>query len=379
MTKKIAVLFAAIALVSVFPVRSVAADELSLSSLSAVVIEAESGEVLYAKDPHTARPMASTTKLMTALIAADALPLNTEITVTGSAVAVEGSALGLRAGDKVSLSDLLTGLLLESGNDAANMTAEAVAGNLPAFALRMNKKAAELGMKDSFFVTPSGLDAPGHAASAYDMALLGREVLRHPFLKEVCATKSTTVWFGNPKREIYVRNHNRLLTLSNDCIGMKTGFTKKSGRCLVSAAEREGVTIVVATLNGGDYWNDHKKLYEYAFSQLERVALSAPSLDFLPAAGGTVKDITITAEAPPAVTLRKGKADEIQTKIELPRFVWAPVEVGETVGQITYSLGDRVLAHTPIVAENSVEMRPIFTDFERFFRNFQEISLAFFE
>ena len=379
MMKRMVALFATATLLSVFSVWSVAADEPSLSSASAVVIEADSGEVLYAKDPHTARPMASTTKLMTALIAAETLPLDTEITVTGSAVAVEGSALGLRAGDKIFLSDLLTGLLLESGNDAANMTAEAVAGDLPAFALRMNQKAAALGMKDSCFVTPSGLDAPGHAASAYDMALLGRAVLRHPFLKEVCATKSTTVWFGNPKREIYVRNHNRLLTLSKDCIGMKTGFTKKAGRCLVSAAERGGITIVVATLNGGDYWNDHKKLYEYAFSRLERVPLSLPTLDFLPVVGGTVKDIPLTLETPPAVTLRAGKGEEIKTEIRLPRFVWAPVAAGEQVGEITYTLGDRVLVQLPILAEKPVEMRPVFTVFERFFRNFQEILLAFFE
>ncbi len=378
MLKNIVIGVAVILLWLFWPAQTVAAEQVPLSSLSAVVLEAESGEVLYEKDPHTARPMASTTKLMTALVATGQLPLDTEITVSPSAVAVEGSALGLRAGDQITLSDLLTGLLLESGNDAANMTAEAVAGDLPAFAVLMNQQAAALGMKDSFFVTPSGLDAAGHAASAYDMALLGRAVLQVPFLKEVCAIKNTTVWFGAPKREVYVRNHNRLLSLSADCIGMKTGYTKKSGRCLVSAAERDGVTIVVATLNGGDYWNDHKKLYDHAFSKLERVALPLPTLDFLPVAGGDVKHIALTTQEAPSVTLHKGQGSAVVTTVELPAFLWAPVQVGDVVGHITYTLQDKELARLPITVDGTAAMRPLATGWERFFRNLQEIVLAFF-
>ena len=189
----------------------IAAEALPLSSASAVVMEAESGEVLYEKDAHTARPMASTTKLLTALLTAEALPLDRELTVPAAAVAVEGSALGLHAGDAITVSDLLTGLLLVSGNDAANTAALSVADSLPAFSDLMNAKAATLGMRDSHFVTPSGLDAAGHSASAYDMALLGRAVLQNDFLRQVCATKTTRVYFGAPKREVWVSNHNRLL------------------------------------------------------------------------------------------------------------------------------------------------------------------------
>lgn len=358
------------------PVR---AEELSLSSVSAVVMEAESGEVLYTKDPHTARPMASTTKLMTALLAAEQLPLDKEITVTPEAVAVEGSALGLRAGDTITLSDLLTGLLLVSGNDAANVTAQAVAGDLPAFASLMNAKAATLGMHDSGFVTPSGLDAEGHAASAHDMALLGCAVLKNPFLREVCATKSTKILFGNPKREVWVSNHNRLLKLSEDCIGMKTGFTKKSGRCLVSAAERDGVTIVAATLNGGDYWNDHLKLYTYAFSRLERVQLLAPTLQPLAVAGGETACVELTTENPRAVTLKTSDSDASHITVQLPAFVWAPIEAGETVGTVTYHYTADKTEVLPITATRSIAARPRASLYRRFFKNLKEIVWMFFQ
>lgn len=346
------------------------AQMLSISSQSAVVIEADSGEVLFEKDAHTARPMASTTKLMTALVAAETLPLDKDITVSATAVAVEGSALGLRAGDSISLADLLTGLLLASGNDAANVTAQAVARDLPSFANKMNAKAAMLGMKDSRFVTPSGLDAEGHAASAYDMALLGRAVLQNDFLSKVCATKSTKILFGNPKREVWVSNHNRLLKMRADCIGMKTGFTKRAGKCLVSAAERDGVTVVAATLNGGDYWNDHIALHELAFSKLQRVTLPNVTLADVPVSGGVADTLQLSLPAIPQVTLNKEVAQDIQTTLLLPSFVVAPVAAGEKIGQVVYTLGERELARIPITAKTDIAAIPPLSFWEQLIENF---------
>lgn len=333
----------------------IAAEVPPLSSASAVVMEAESGEVLYEKDAHTARPMASTTKLMTALLTAETLPLDKELTVSAAAVAVEGSALGLRVGDKITVSDLLTGLLLVSGNDAANAAALSVADSLPAFSDLMNAKAAALGMHDSHFVTPSGLDAAGHGASAYDMALLGRAVLQNDFLRQVCATKTARVYFGAPKREVWVSNHNRLLKLYDGCIGMKTGFTKRSGKCLVSAAERDGVTVVAVTLNGGDYWNDHMKLYAHAFSLLERVQLPTAQAASLPAAGGMADEALLQMPTPPAVTLHTGEKPTMQ--VRLPRFLWAPLTAGEKVGSVTYTCGERVLCTLPVTVAQDLPAR----------------------
>ncbi|MCI8554242.1 MAG: D-alanyl-D-alanine carboxypeptidase, partial [Clostridiales bacterium] len=211
---------------------SVCAEPFGVSASSAILYEPELGRVLYEKDIHTPRPMASTTKIMTALLGLERCAPETEITVPDAAVRVEGTALGLRGGDKITMRDLITGLLLVSGNDAANTVAYAVSGGIPAFAEEMNRRAAEIGMKDTTFVTPSGLDEGEHSSSAYDMALLAAEAMKNELFADICARQSAVVSFGNPMREISIRNHNRLLSLYDGAVGIKTGFTKKSGRCL---------------------------------------------------------------------------------------------------------------------------------------------------
>ncbi len=348
-----------------------------LSSLSAVLYEPESGRILYEKDAHTPRPMASTTKLMTALVALEHCPPEQEIVVTAEAVRVEGSALGLRAGDRITMLDLLTGLLLESGNDAANVAAYTVAGSIPAFAAMMNARAASIGMEDTTFVTPSGLDEGDHSSSAYDMALLGAEVLKNETLAAICAMKTAVVRFGNPPREVTVSNHNKLLRLYSCAVGMKTGFTKKSGRCLVSAAEKDGVTLVAVTLNGGDYWNDHIALYNYGFTQVELAPLTPPELPALPVAGGTAGEIALATETPPSKTLLVSEKDQVTAKVELPRFLLAPVAEGEKVGRVRYMAGDRELCTLPVTASASVEARPVAGYWQRFGEFFRSLLREF--
>ncbi len=346
-------------LAAMFPMGTRAAAPSSLSSLSAVLYEPTTGTVLYEKDAHTPRAMASTTKLMTALLAAESGDLARDVEATAAAVAVEGSALGLRAGDQISMEDLITGLLLASGNDAANTIALTLDESLEAFADRMNRRAAEIGMKESRFVTPSGLDGEGHAASAYDMALLGAEVLKNPVLARICATKTAEIEMGNPKRKVTVSNHNKLLRLYGDAIGMKTGFTKKSGKCLVSAASRNGVTLIAVTLNGGDYWNDHIALHEYGFSLLEAVTPGLPDLPELPVAGGETGSLRLTAAPPEAMILEKDRASALMMSVSLPRFLLAPVQPGQRVGEICYWLDGKVLQRVPIEAEYPIAARPV--------------------
>lgn len=323
----------------------------SISSLSAVVYAPSSNMVLYEKDADTPRPMASTTKLMTALLAAERLNPEDEVAVPVGAVPVEGTQLGLTAGDKVLVQDLLAGLLLSSGNDAANALALLMEDSLPTFASRMNEKARQLGMTNSLFVTPSGLDEGGHSASARDMARLGGAVLQQPLLAQLCAAKTATVTLNGAR--VTLRNHNRLLNLYAPCIGMKTGFTKKSGRCLVSAAEKDGVVLVVATLNGGDYWNDHMALYEYAFSLVEQAQMPAADLPDCPVAGGNATMVPLTAQLPDAFVVRRGQT--VRARVYAPAFVWAPVQQGQVVGEIEYVYEDRVLARVPVRAAQGVE------------------------
>lgn len=355
-----------------YPAAAETAAPPAISSLSAVVYEPESGTVLYEKDGRTARPMASTTKLMTALLASELLGAEDTVRVPAAALPVEGSQVGLAAGDEATVRDLLAALLLSSSNDAANALALLMADSLPAFAEKMNARAAALGMTDSLFVTPSGLDQGGHSASARDMALLGAAVLTRPLLAELCASKTAAVTIGG--RRMTLQNHNKLLKLYAPCIGLKTGFTKKSGRCLVSAAQQDGVTLVIATLNGGDYWNDHMALYAYGFSQVSRQALPPVQPMALPVAGGTAATVSLTAPAPPSVVLRQGET--VQTRVQLPAFVWAPVEAGQTMGQVQYTAGDRLLATVELCAAEAVPARPQPGFWALLWRRWQQLAQA---
>ncbi len=340
----------------------------SLSSASAVLYEPTSGRFLYEKDADTRRPMASTTKLMTALVAAQQLPFDRVVTVPSQAVAVEGSSMGLRGGDKITVEHLLTGLLLSSGNDAANALALLTSGSLPSFAERMNRQAATLGMVHTRFVTPSGLDEGDHGSTARDMALLGAAVLKDERLAAICKQKTAVIKLGDPMREATVSNHNRLLRLYPYAIGLKTGYTVKSGKCLVSAAEKDGVTLVAVTLNGGDYWNDHIALYEYGFSKTAAVSLPTPALADVAVAGGTSQTVAVTAKPPASVVLLKEEQEQVACRLQLPAFVWAPVAVGESIGRVTYTVGDRVIAETAVTAAEDVCARAPWTGFERWQR-----------
>lgn len=333
----------------------VCAAEPSISSLSAVVYEPESGLVLYEKAGDTPRPMASTTKLMTALLAAERLNPDAMATVPAAALPVEGTQIGLVVGESITVRDLLAGLLLASGNDAANALALLMAEDIPAFAVLMNQRAEQLGMTHSTFVTPSGLDAGEHSASAHDMALLGAAVLEQPLLAQLCASKSVTVTLGG--RQVTLTNHNKLLNLLEDCIGLKTGFTKKSGRCLVSAVRRGGIILIVATLNGGDYWNDHIALYDYGFSCVKRVALTLEIPQYTAVFGGITDRVALSAALPDSVVV--GTGETLHTLVELPRFVWAPITAGDALGRITVSAGDRVVCTVPITATHGVSPRPM--------------------
>ena len=326
----------------------------SLSSLSAVLYEPESGRVLYEKDAHTPRPMASTTKLMTALLAMENAAPDQNVVVTREAILVEGSALGLREGDNISMLDLVTGLLLESGNDAANTIALTVSGSLPAFAEKMNQKAKELGMKDSVFVTPSGLDQGGHSSSAYDMALLGAAVMRNPALAAICAKKSAVIELGNPKHKATVVNHNKLLNLYPYAVGMKTGFTKKAGRCLVSAAEKDGVRLICVTLNCPDDWNTHAALYQryFALTESRPLTLEAP---ILPVVGGQKAALQTVLVGQPTYTAIRGREEGITVTVYLNRgFCYAPVEADQPLGQVVWRRGDHVIGTAVLAAGESI-------------------------
>ena len=235
------------------------AEAIQLSATAAILMDADSGEILYEKDAGRRMRIASTTKIMTALVALDRARLTDTITVTAAHM-VEGSSMYLKPGEQVTVEELLYGLLLCSGNDAALVLAD-YCGGLTKFVTLMNEKAESLGMVNSSFANPNGLDDEAHYSTAHDMAILASYAARNATFLRLCSTKSVTI---NGRT---MSNHNRLLREVEGCIGMKTGFTKAAGRTLVSCARRDGRCLVAVTLQDGNDWADHAALYDYGFTQ----------------------------------------------------------------------------------------------------------------
>lgn len=342
--KGLAVLLAAVLLITGIQV-PVCAQELSVSAASAVVIEAQTGKILYQKNAQEERPMASTTKIMTALLALEQEGLDEGFSVDENAIQVEGTSMGLKAGDTVTLRSLACGMLMASGNDAANCAAVRLAGDIPSFAQMMNERAKEIGMEHTNFVTPSGLDADGHYSTAYDMALLAREAIQNPDFLEICSQQKITTEYGNPPYKRTLSNHNRLLSMYEGTIGVKTGFTKKAGRCLVSAATRDGVTLICVTLKAPDDWNDHCTLYDYGFSKVrmeQRTDVFSSAV--LPVAGGEKQEVVLGPAEEMLFPAIEGETYELTYELRVPKFLYAPVQKGDIIGIVAYYADGKEMA-----------------------------------
>lgn len=329
---------------------AVEAAALSGSAVSSILINADTGEVLYENNADEERAIASTTKIMTALLTLEAGQLDRRFTVDSMAIRVEGTSMGLREGDIVTRRALCYGMLLPSGNDAANAAAVDVAGSMTAFAEKMNGKAAALGMTNTHFVNPSGLDADGHYSTARDMAVLTRAALKNEEFREICGLSSAALSFGNPPSRRTLYNSNKLLARYEGCIGVKTGFTDNARRCLVSAAERDGVTLIAVTLSAADDWNDHTRLLNYGFTAVTAREILPESFE-LEVAGGVREKITVS----PQSALRIGLTDESEAAVTLryylPAFVYGGIAKGERLGTAEIYVSGEPVGTVPLIAE----------------------------
>ena len=345
------------------PVARAAGPE--VSAQSAVVLTADTGTVLFEKDGRIPRPVASTTKIMTALLALEAAQEQGDplVDITQEMVAVEGSSMGLQAGDSISLTGLAAGMLLASGNDAANAAALYLDGSLESFAARMNQRAAALGMEDTHFVTPSGLDGEdaqglGHLSTAYDMALLARAALEDQAFRQLCSSPSLAVEFAEPVKRVTYTNHNKLLAQYQGCVGVKTGFTKEAGRCLVSAAERDGALLIAVTLNAPNDWQDHTALLDYGFSQVEPYQLAGGDVRLtVPVVGSPEEAVSLRGSNGGEVTLPLGQGAQVERVVRVPKFLYAPVEAGEQVGEICWYLEGQLLGSAPLTAAGAAPLQ----------------------
>lgn len=254
----------------------------------------------------------------------------------------------LKPGELLTLEELLYGLMLVSGNDAALAVAHCVSGELSDFVALMNETAQNLGMEHSSFANPNGLDQEGHYASARDMATLAAYALQNETFRRIVSTYSITIG------ERYLKNHNKLLKTCEGCIGVKTGYTRAAGRTLVSAAQRQGMTLVCVTLGDGDDWNDHSKLFDYGFSayHMESVIRAGQTAASVRVSGGTQTSVSLMADRDLAYPLTEGET--LTVRIKVPVSVAAPVVPGQVIGSVAAYLNGEEVAAVDLVAQNAV-------------------------
>lgn len=326
--------------------------DISTSAGSAVLLDASGITVrtLWEQNADKRRGPASTTKIMTALIAAERMPLSAKITVTKEAVGVEGSSVYLTEGEVFTLEELLCCTLLESANDAAVAVAIAVGGNVENFAALMNAKCEELGLVDTHFTNPHGLDDDEHYTTARELGIIAAAALENEALRKIFSTYKMTVAAPDGGVRLLI-NHNRLLRSIEGCIGVKTGYTKSNGRCLVSAAERDGLRLIAVTLDDGNDWHDHTLMLEAGFDAYERVELceytniTLPEIDVTDGEQSRVRTAVTDSVF---VTLPKSGA-KIECKIDSISSLPAPLSRGQGVGEVIFTCGGKEIARVPLV------------------------------
>ncbi len=331
-----------------------------VSASAAVLMDADSGRILYAKNENVRLPMASTTKIMTCLLASECLDPETTVTVPKETADIEGSSIYLAEGEKIKVKELLLGLMLRSGNDAANTLAYAVSGSVDEFVLLMNLKAKSLGLENTSFANPSGLPAENHYTSARDLAFLASSALKNELFASVVGEKSAVISDG--KR--YLVNRNKLLFTYEGMIGVKTGYTPEAGKCLVTAARRNGVTLVAVTLNDGNEWNDHVTLLNYGFANYESVVI--PRACCACGVFGSEKTVINAVSGDDfRVTLPKNARYEMIVPQNV--MLYSPISKGDIVSYAEIICENETVSVVPLYADENAETKK-YNTFERLFK-----------
>ena len=346
----------------VFPAVSVPAGS------SAVVLERDSLRVLYEREAYVRRPMASTTKIVTALVALQVCPdLDRKREIPASAVGVEGSSIYLRKGEHLSMRELLYGLMLRSGNDAAVAVAELCAGSVEEFVLMMNRAAADLGCTDTHFCNPHGLHHPDHYTTAYDLAVLTAAAMKDPVFREIVGTRKITISNEGFDYDRLLVNKNKMLASLPGATGVKTGYTKAAGRCLVSSCEREGMECISVVLNCGPMWEVSAALLEEALQNFRMTDLRAPYEG--------VGELTKGEERLPlycrekfAFPLREGEKEELSFRLETGE---GPFDPGESVGKIKIYLGNDLIFSAKLYTMEEIEQRDFLSALFRILRRWR--------
>jgi len=342
-----------ILLISILSSSIVYGENLNLSGQSAILMESQTGRILFEKNAYKKLPMASTTKIMTALVAIEKGNLEENVLIRGDSVGIEGSSIYLKEKEVIKLRDLLYGLMLQSGNDAAVAIASHIGGTVEQFVDFMNIKAKEIGAVNTNFKNPHGLPDSEHYTTAYDLAMITREAFSNSEFVEIVSTKS---YVSNRTENNYFYNKNKTLWDYEGGDGVKIGYTMSSGRCLVSSATRNNMKIIAVTLNGHDWFNDNYKLLDYGFENFKMYMLYDKSqfVGKVPTEGGIVDYLNLITEDQLYYPLKDGERENVKIVADLPELIQLPVEKGEKIGSIYTYLDGKLLSRNMVVAKNSI-------------------------
>ncbi len=356
-TMKCFLCFLAVVTISMFRVPVQAG--FTISAKSCILVEAVTGYVLYEKNADEIMPMASTTKLFTALMIRECCQPDEIVTVSHTAAATEGSSAYLKAGERLTVEQLLYALLLSSGNDAAEVLAEhAFGGDREAFIDYMNLRAAQLGLKNTHFTNPSGLPDDNHYTTARELAYIGRMANQDPVISYIASSKTVSFTTVDSITHSY-SNHNSLLRMYTHATGLKTGYTKAAGRCLVSSARKDGIDLICVTLDAPDDWTDHMKLFDYGFSRMTLTMLAESSgMTVTVPIGGGVENEIVVGNASAILLPQAEEPFSYESVFVADHVLLAPIEKGQTVGKLYVLYRDTMVKEYDMVSLVDVDAVP---------------------
>lgn len=344
-------------------------NEPEVNALSAVLIDADTGRVLWGKNENEPMAMASTTKIMTAIVTLENADISEKVTVSKNATLAPPVKMYLKEGEELTLEQLLYALLMQSSNDAAVAIAEKVGGSVENFCAMMNEKAKELGCRDTEFVTPNGLDKGNHHSTAYDMAIIGAYAIKNDEFVRISNTRNIS--FTTNMKSYSIVNKNQLLDSYEGAIGIKTGFTGKAGHCFVGAAKRGDVTLVSVVLASGwgtagkaNKWSDTKEILNYGFDNYKKYSIIGDKVDIC-VDKAKVSKTTLKYENSIELLMKESERNTVSFKNNIPEMIEAPVRKGEKIGTSEVYLGDLKVGSINLIATESIEKHSLGNSFDK--------------
>lgn len=355
-------------MLAVLPLRA-SADPVNTSARACVIIDEATGRILLSHNETEPLPMASTTKIMTALLAIENGDLEAPVTCSRNAFGVPGTSIYLSEGETLTLKEMLYGLMLASGNDAATAIAEHIGGTTENFCMMMTERAAELGCTATVFLTPHGLPQEGHYTTAYDLALIAREAMGHGLFREIVSTKRASIPWEGREYDRVLNNKNKLLSTYEGATGIKTGYTKKAGRCLVFGAERNGMRIIGVVLNCPDWFNEAARLMDETFARFESVTMlqEGELVGSIPVVSSDTEHINAVTACALSGVIRQGEVPRVE--VQLPESLNAPIHQGDIVGTAYLIAGDEVVGACDLISTEDAVRNDLPTKWQQLWEN----------